>query len=123
MVKKILIVEDDPYTRDIYQEILTDCGYEVTTTVDGQEGLAKAQIGGYSLILLDVMMPKMNGLEFLEQLKQNPPKIKNGPIILLTNLGHDEIVQDALSKGATSYLVKSDLIPSDLVAHVKEFLV
>lgn len=122
MNKKILIIEDDSYTRDIYEEILKDAQFEVVTAVDGQDGLIKAQEGGYSLILLDVMMPKMNGLEVLEGLKQNPPKSTNGPIILLTNLGHEEIVQDALSKGAKSYLVKSDLDPSQLVAHVRKFL-
>ncbi len=122
MTKKILIIEDDSYTRDIYEEILKDAQFEVVTAVDGQDGLIKAQAGGYNLILLDVMMPKMNGLELLEQLKQNPPKSSNGPIILLTNLGHEEIVKDALSKGAKSYLVKSDLDPSQLVAHVRKFL-
>ncbi len=122
MTKKILIIEDDSYTRDIYEEILKDAQFEVVTAVDGQDGLIKAQEGGYNLILLDVMMPKMNGLEVLEGLKQNPPKNTNGPVILLTNLGHEEVVKDALSKGAKSYLVKSDLDPSQLVAHVRKFL-
>lgn len=122
MHKILLLVEDDPFIRDVYQEVLTDAGYEVELAVDGQEGLLKAQEGGYSLVLLDIMMPKLNGIQLLEELKSHPPKKANGPIILLTNLGHDSVIKDGLEKGAKSYLIKSSINPNQLVEHVKKFL-
>ena len=69
--KRILVVEDDQYIRDLYEEVLTEAGFEVDTAVDGEEGVVKAKKGGYNLILLDVMMPKLDGLGFLEELEKN----------------------------------------------------
>lgn len=120
--QKILILEDDQYTRDVYQEVLTEAGYEVTTAVDGEEGLVKIREGSYSLILLDMMMPKLDGLGVLTSFKENPPKVSNGPIILLTNLAHDPVINKAVALGAKSFLIKSDLNPDQLVAKVKEAL-
>lgn len=74
------------------------------------------------MILLDVMMPKKNGLETLKGLKENPAAKPNGPIILLTNLAQDPIMQEALKTGAKSYMIKSDLNPDQLVEKVKQFL-
>ena len=120
--QKILVLEDDQYTRDIYHDVLTEAGFEVTTAVDGEEGLVKIKEGGYNLILLDMMMPKLDGLGVLAALKENPPKVSNGPIILLTNLAHDPVINKAVALGAKSYLIKSDLNPDQLVAKVKEAL-
>ncbi len=119
---RILVIEDDEYTRDIYNETLTEAGFAVETAVDGLDGLLKAQQGGYKLILLDVMMPKKNGIEVLQGLKENPPKTANGIIVLLTNLAQNPVVAEAMTLGAKSYLIKSDMNPDDLVAHVKKFL-
>lgn len=120
--QKILIIEDDVYTRDLYEEILKEAGFEIEIAIDGEEGLVKAQEGGYSLILLDLMMPKLDGLGLLEGLEKKKPKKKNGPIVLLTNLAHDPVIKEGLAKGATSYLIKSDLTPEQLVEKVKGFL-
>lgn len=120
--QKILILEDDQYTRDVYQEILTEEGYNVFTAVDGEEGLVKIKEGGYQLILLDMMMPKLDGLGVLSALKDNPPIVSNGPIILLTNLAHDPVISKALALGAKSFMIKSDLNPDQLVAKVKELV-
>ncbi len=120
--QKILIIEDDIYIRDVYEEILTKAGYDIITAVDGQEGVVKAQEGGYSLILLDVMMPKLDGLGVLRELKESPPKKTNGHIILLTNLAHNTIIDEAKKLGAFSYFIKSDLNPDELVQKVKEVL-
>lgn len=120
--KKILIIEDDTYTRDIYQEILEEAGFNITTAIDGEDGLNKLNQGGFDLALLDVMMPKKNGLEVLEALQKTSVKPTNGPIILLTNLAHDPIITDALSRGAKSYMIKSDMNPNQLVENVKKFL-
>jgi len=121
-MKKILIVDDDLYIRELYEEILKEAGFEVTTAVDGQDGFDKIKVGGFDLILLDVMMPKLDGLTVLAKLSQNPPRAKNGPIVLLTNLSHDPVIKEALQKGATAYLIKADLNPDQLVEKVKSFV-
>lgn len=120
--QKILIIEDDMYIRDVYEEVLTQEGYEIVTAVDGQEGVVKAQEGGYSLILLDVMMPKLDGLGVLRALKEKPSEKPNGHIVLLTNLAHDTIIQEAQKLGVYTYFVKSDLNPDELVEKIEQVL-
>ena len=121
-MKKILVVDDYQYIRDVYREVLEDEKYQVELAVDGQEGLLKAQMGGYDLILLDAMMPKIDGLGFLKELKENPAKLANGPIILLTNLAHDKVIDEAMQNGAKSYLIKSDMNPDEFLQNIKKFL-
>lgn len=119
MVKqKILIIEDDMYIRDVYEEVLKQAGFEITTAADGMEGVVKAQQGGWDLILLDVMMPRLDGLGVLKALKEKPALIPNKHIALLTNLAHDTIIQEAKKLGAPTYFVKSDLNPDELVAKI-----
>lgn len=122
MAMKILVVDDDPYLRDIYQETLTDEGYEVDLADDGEIGAAKLQQGGYALCLLDIMLPKIDGLGVLDSITQYPPLLPNGPIIVLSNLSHEPLIEDALKKGAISYLVKAELTPDVLAAEVKRLL-
>ena len=119
--KKILLVEDDQFTRELYEEVLKDAGFEVSSAVDGVEGLIKIKTGGYDLILLDVMMPKMDGLDVLRSLMNEPPKVKNGPIVLLTNLTNDPVIDTAYGLNAKGHLVKSDITPGELVEHVKKY--
>ena len=119
--KKILLVEDDQFTRELYEEVLKDAGFEVDSAVDGVDGLSKMTLGGYNLILLDVMMPKMDGLDVLRSLMNNPPKVKNGPIVLLTNLTNDPVIDTAYGLNAKGHLVKSDITPGELVEHVKKY--
>jgi len=120
--KKILLIEDDLYTRELFEEILKDAGFVVTVALDGELGFNKMLEGGYDLILLDIIMPIMDGLEVLTKLKSATPKQKNGPVVMLTNLSHDPIIKDALSRGAKGYLIKSDLTPETFVKRVEEFL-
>ena len=119
---KILVVEDDQFLRDLYNELLTEAGYTVALGVDGEEGLAKVTEGGYDLVLLDIMLPKMDGLEILKRVKQNHPKKDNGPIVLLTNLGQDAIIKEGFALGATGYIIKSAMTPDQVLAEVKVFL-
>jgi two-component system chemotaxis response regulator CheY len=120
--KTILLVEDSLETRELYQEVLEEAGFSVTPAIDGEDGLDKASKGGYDLILLDIMMPKMDGLTLLSKLKTNPPKLPNGGILLLTNLEHDVVIKQALSLGAMDYLVKSNLNPGQIVEKVKSII-
>ena len=119
---KILIVEDDQFIREMYNLVLTKAGHEVTEALDGKVGLSMAQEGGYDVILLDLMMPNLDGLGFLQGLKDNPPKKKNGNIIVLSNLAYSDAKQKAIDLGASNFLVKADLDPKDVRAAVEKAL-
>ena len=121
-MSKILLVEDDKDTNEIYRLVLTKQGYNVTSAEDGEKGLSLAKEGGWDLILLDIMMPKIDGLTLLTELKKNPPKTSNGPIIILTNLSHDKVTKDAIELGAKDCVVKSDITPGQLVEKIKKWL-
>jgi CheY-like chemotaxis protein len=118
---KLLITEDDPLMSRMYQKIFTFEGYEVVMAGDGQEGLDKAREVKPTLILLDVMMPKLNGLQVLEKLKADP-ETKAIPVIMLTNLAGEQDAEAALSKGAIKYIIKSQYEPKQVADMVKEIL-
>lgn len=118
---KILIVEDDPLMSRMYQKIFTFEGYEVEMAGNGEEGLEKVRNSKPTLILLDVMMPKMNGLQVLEKLKADP-ETKGIPVIMLTNLAGQQDAETALAKGAIKYIVKSEYEPKQVASMVKEIL-
>lgn len=120
--EKILVVEDDQFLRELYDELLRDEGYSVETAADGETGYQKLAVGGYDLVLLDIMLPKKDGLEILTELKTSPPKTPNGPVVLLTNLGQDAIIKQAFGIGASGYLIKSAMTPDQVLHEVKVFL-
>lgn len=117
----ILLVEDDPLIYRMYQKVFQLEGLDLAVASDGQDGLQKVQAQPPDLILLDVMMPIMNGVELLEKLKEDP-KTTDIPVIMLTNLSNMQITQDALSKGALFYIVKSETEPDRLVQIVRDTL-
>jgi len=119
---RILLVEDDKDFRELYESILKDSGYEVATASDGEEGLAKASQGGFDLILLDIMLPKRDGLSILSALKSKPPKIPNKSIIVLSNLSHEKALKEAMDLGAKGFLIKTNFTPDVLVAKVKSLI-
>ncbi len=119
---KILIVDDDKLMVKMYQGKFEDDGFEVAVAVDGQAGFDTALEFKPDLILLDIMMPKVDGLEMLKKLKNNEAA-KNIPVILLTNVGgSDEDVERGLSLGAVAYMVKAHYDAKDVVKKVKEIL-
>ncbi len=120
--KKILIVEDDQFLREFYEELLQAEGFTIDTAEDGELGLAKAKQGGYSLILLDIMMPKKDGLQVLRDLKVSPPERINGPIVVLTNLGQDIVIKQCFALGAVGYLIKSAMNPDQVLTEVHSYL-
>lgn len=122
MASRILVVEDDQFLRDLYKELLTEEGYDVDVAADGEEGLDKFSKGGFALVLLDIMLPKMDGLEILRRSKKNRPEKPNGPIVLLTNLGQDSIIKEGFNLGASGYLIKSAMNPDQVLSEVKVFL-
>jgi DNA-binding response OmpR family regulator len=121
MAKKILLVDDDLFIREAYQAMFQSEGFEVDVAVDGLQGYEKIKTNTYDLVLLDVMLPKLDGIGILTKLEEDKVKLRGGPIVLLTNLAHDPVLKESLSKGAKAYLIKTDLTPEQLVAKVREF--
>lgn len=119
--KRILLIEDEDLIRDLYKRQLEKVGLTTDAFATGQEGLTALDRDSYDLILLDIMLPKVNGLDILMQLKRNE-KTKNIPVILVSNLGQDDVVQEGLNLGATSYLVKLHHTPDQIVEEVKKVL-
>lgn len=123
--KKILVVEDDNFLRDIYSEILLKAGYKLETAEDGQKGLAKIRQGGWDLVLLDIIMPVMSGVDVMHKLKEEKdfvPTKYYKKLIFLTNLDNDQEIKEAL-KFSDGYLIKSQLTPGDVLNEVKGYLV
>ena len=120
--KKILIVEDDQFLREFYQELLQSEGYTVDVASDGEVALQYLREGGYNLVLLDIMLPKKDGLQILRDLKVQPPKINNDSIVVLTNLGQDAIIKQCFNLGATGFLIKSALNPDQVLTEIKSYL-
>ncbi|OGG08949.1 hypothetical protein A2154_03695 [Candidatus Gottesmanbacteria bacterium RBG_16_43_7] len=118
---KVLIVEDDPLMSRMYQKIFTFEKYHVEIAADGEAGLEKARSTKPTIILLDIMMPKMNGIQVLEKLKADPDT-KSIPVIMLTNLAGEKDAESALLKGAVKYIIKSQYEPKAVVKMVKEII-
>ena len=118
---RILITEDDPLMLRMYQKIFTLEHYEVDIATNGEEALEKVRLVKPTLILLDIMMPKMNGLQALDKLKANPDT-QSIPVIMLTNLAGQQDAEEALLKGAVKYIIKSEHEPKEIVGMVKEVL-
>lgn len=120
MNKKILLIEDDAYVRDLYQTVLSKEGYVVSMAEDGEEALEVVGQDSYDLILLDIMLPKLTGIEVLKKLKSND-STKNTPVYLLTNLGDEGVIDEAFKIGANGYLLKAKYLPKQVVKEVNKF--
>lgn len=118
---KILAVEDDKYLASIYQMKLKNQGYNVELAANGEEGLEKAKIFKPDLILLDLMMPIMDGYSMLNELKKDP-KLKNTKIIILTNLGQESDIQQAVNHGVLDYVVKTDTATTEIIDKIEKLL-
>lgn len=118
---KILIIEDEPLVARVYEKSLSFKNYEVVTVNNGADGLKMMKEKKPDLVLLDIMMPEMNGMQVLEQAGQDP-ETKDIPIVMLTNLSGKHDAELALSKGAVEYWVKKDAKPLELGKKIEELL-
>jgi len=118
---KVLIVDDDAFLSGIYATKLELEGFAVVSARDGEEGLKAAAKEKPDMILLDVLMPKLDGFEVLKRLKADDA-LKGTPVIMLTNLGQKEDVEKGLSEGAVDYLIKAHFVPAEAVAKIKKIL-
>lgn len=122
MQKKILLVEDDFDIREIYVEMLTDEGYVVDQAVDGEIALQLVDSRAYDLIILDIMLPKVNGLNVLKHIRRPESKALHTPVLMASNLGHEYLIKDALRLGVEGYIVKAHTDLSTMLEEVKKAL-
>ncbi len=120
--KRILIVEDEQFLREFYEELLRAEGYVIDVAPDGEIALSKIQTNPYDLILLDIMLPKKDGVQILSDLKVKGPKMPNVTIVVLTNLEQDLMIKKCFDLGAEGYLIKSALNPDQVLTEIKSYL-
>ena len=118
---KILIVEDDSFLVKAYQIKFDRAGFDVSVAMSGDEGIEMARKKAPSLIILDLMLPKMNGFEFLEAIKKDE-ELKNIPVIALSNLGQKSDVEKELSLGAAQYFIKTEHTLEEIIKEIKKYL-
>lgn len=119
--KHILVVEDEQYLRDLYVQILKKEGYDVESAVNGEDAYHFMKDNDYDLIILDVILPQMDGLQILDKLEKDGKKNRDN-VVLLSNLGQDLVVAKALAYGVRGYMVKSDYTPEELVNEIQGYL-
>jgi len=121
MPKKILIVEDDKFLRELIVKKLSNEGYEVAEAADGEQGLQQIKEAAPELVLLDLILPGIDGFEVLAQ-KREDPFIARIPVVILSNLGQKEDVDKGLNLGAIDYLIKAHFTPGEIVEKVRSIL-
>jgi len=119
--KTILIVEDDKFLRELISRKLSGEGFDALEAVDGEEGIKKIKEGKPDLVLLDLILPGIDGFEVLARLREDP-KISSIPVIILSNLGQREEVEKGLKLGAIDYLIKAHFTPGEIIEKIKNAL-
>lgn len=118
---KILIVEDDKFLLKAYKIKFERAGFDITTAVDGAMGLTMAEKDHPALIILDLMVPMMNGFEFLKKIKEDD-RLKGIPVVVLSNLSQEIDKERAMKLGAKDYLIKANYRLEEIVEKVKKCL-
>lgn len=121
MTKKLLVADDEQFISTAYSDGLQRAGFTVLVTHDGAEALEKIKSERPDLVLLDLIMPKMDGFEVLKKVKADP-QVKATPIVILTNLSQETDVDEVKKLGAVDFVVKSDISLQDLIAKVSNLL-
>ena len=119
--KTVLVIEDDPFLSDLLSSALTEEGVSVEHAADAESGLEMLRTKSIAIVLLDIILPGMDGYEFLKQVKADP-SIAQTPVFVLSNLGQKDEIDRAISMGAEAFLVKAQLDLSEIVDRVKELL-
>lgn len=121
MAKTILVIEDDKFLRELIAQKLLRENYDVSEAIDGEEGIKKIKEEKPDLILLDLILPGIDGFEVLAQTKKDPA-VASIPIIILSNLGQKEDIEKGLKMGATDYLIKAHFTPGEIIEKIKNVL-
>jgi DNA-binding response OmpR family regulator len=111
--KRVLIVEDDPEILNFYKEYLAKY-FEIDTATDGEQGLHTLSVNSYDLVLLDIMIPKIDGIEFLKR-KGSIDNIAKIPVVVLTNLSSGDVINDIFKYGAKNYIFKAETTPDKII--------
>jgi CheY-like chemotaxis protein len=118
---KLLLVDDDAFLRDMYATKFTEAGHEVDTVDSAGDALRRVEKGSFDVMLLDMIMPGMTGVELMEAVSEQFPASKM-KYIVLSNQGQESDIEDAERAGALGYIVKADMIPSEVVKKVEELM-
>jgi len=121
MAKKILIIEDDKFLRELIAQKLLNEKYDIAEAVDGEAGVKAAQKEKPDIILLDLILPGIDGFEVLSRIK-SAPEISNIPVIILSNLGQKEDIDRGLKIGATDYMIKAHFTPAEIISKIKSII-
>jgi len=121
MTKIILLIEDDRFLRELMKQKLIRVGYNVLTAEDGEKGVEMIEKEKYDIVLLDLILPGIDGFEVLKKMKANP-KISSIPVIILSNLGQNEDVEKGMKLGATDFLIKAHFTPQEIVDKIRTLL-
>ena len=119
---KIIIVEDDPNLLDLYAYEFKNLGFDVIKAEDGMQGLASTVSEKPDLVILDVMLPKLDGISMLKELRLTPGDVGRTPVIVLTALSDTSFANEALRLGANEYFVKTDFMPRKMMVKIKKYL-
>ena len=120
-MKKILLIEDDPFIVDIYTAKFKKAGFSIEVASDGETAFEKIKIKKFDILVLDIVLPHVNGWEILEKIKKDPT-LKGLKILILSNLGQEEEIKKGLKLGATEYLVKAHHTPSEIVKKIEKII-
>ena len=121
MSKKILLIEDEKILAEMYKDKFIKAGFKVITAFDSREGLALAKKEEPDLIILDILLPKENGIEFLTWLKMEP-SIASIPVVVFSNYDDPETKKKAYQLGVKEYLIKANYTPGKIVEKISDYL-
>src|SRR6266404_1308389 len=122
-MKKNLIAEDDFFIRDIYSKVFSLSGYDVNVAVDGADALEKIKTQLFDMILLDIMMPRMTGIDVLKNVRALSTPAKSTPIFIITNLGQQNVIEQAFKLGMDGYILKSQVSPQQIVEEINNYFI
>ena len=122
-MRKILIAEDDFFIRDIYSKVFSLSGYDVAVAVDGADALEKITTQQYDMVLLDIMMPRMTGIDVLKNVRTLQTPQKSTPIFIITNLGQQNVIEEAFKLGMDGYILKSQVTPQQIVDEINNYFI
>lgn len=120
--KNVLLIEDDPLMVGVLAQNIERAGFRVESTSNAEEALKKLPLQKPDIILLDILLPGLNGFDFLQMIK-NDKKFSAIPVIILSNFGSRTDIDKGMVMGATAYLIKSNVLPEDVISKIKEVLV
>jgi DNA-binding response OmpR family regulator len=125
--KKLLVVEDDPFLSDIYNMKLKQAGFDIDLAMTGEECMQKLAVNKYDLMVLDIVLPQLDGWEILSRIKEmrrqkKDPALNDLKIIILSNLGQKEEIRKGLDLGADGFMIKAHFTPSEVAEEINKAL-